>query len=232
MPKLFIALDFPDFDGSMSIINKLKDYKGIGYKVGLQLFLADGEKIMKYLAGYNVPVFLDLKFNDIPNTVKGALKSIKKYGPYMVNMHISAGINAIRYAKEEISTWDIKPLLIGVTVLTSLMKDDLQGLGLGGFESIESLVIKMSRAGWENGLDGVVTSNHEVKKIKSVISKDLITVVPGIKVHSAGADQKRVAGIDDAIESKADYIVIGRAITASSDPCGTLESIMPKIDLF
>lgn len=232
MPKLFIALDFPGFHESVDFIKKVQSMKGIGFKVGLQLFLAEGEKIMSYLYDNNFPVFLDLKFNDIPNTVAGAIRSIKKFKPYMINMHISAGIEAIKAARREIDQWDNKSLLIGVTILTSLMAKDLENIGFPNIEKLDDLVISMSRAGFENGLDGVVTSNYEVKKIKSGISDRFITVVPGIKIDSAGQDQKRVANIEDAKESKADYIVIGRAITKSPDPAETIEKISHKIDLF
>ncbi len=232
MPKLFIALDFPGFEESVRFIKRIEGARGIGFKVGLQLFLADGRKIMDYLNQKGFPVFLDLKFNDIPNTVAGAVRSVQKYYPYMINMHITAGQDAIVAAREEIEMWDKKPLLIGVTILTSLLKEDLEIIGFQGIKDLESLVINMSRAGHESGLDGVVTSNHEAEGIKKSVSSDFITVVPGIRIGSGGKDQKRIATIDDARASGTDYIVIGRSITGSEDPMAVIDAIMDKIDLF
>lgn len=232
MPKLFIALDYPDFDQSLSFLERIRGVNGIGMKVGLQLFLSEGEKILHYLNELAYPVFLDLKFNDIPNTVKGALSSIRKYSPYMVNMHISAGVEAIKTARDEVNQWDKRPLLIGVTILTSLVSKDLEKLGYKGIKDLEELVISMSKAGCQAGLDGVVTSNHEVIKIKECISGDFIAVVPGIRIETGGSDQKRSATVEDTISSGADYIVIGRAITQSKDPLMTIESISDKIEFF
>ncbi len=232
MPKLFIALDFSEYEKSVKLIDNIKHIRGIGFKVGLQLFLSDGCRIMEYLNRNRYPVFLDLKFNDIPNTIAGAFKSVERYSPFMINMHISAGPAAMNAARDEVEKWERKPLLIGVTVLTSLMKSDLELMGFHGIKDIESLAISMSKAAYDNGLDGVVTSNHEVSGIKGSISERFLTVVPGIKTGTAAKDQKRTATVEDAKLSGADYIVIGRGITQADNPEKAVESILDRIDLF
>ena len=231
MPKLFIALDFARAAEAKELVNSLEGLTGFGFKVGLQLFLAEGREIMPFLAARGYPLFLDLKFNDIPNTVAGALNSVREYAPCMVNLHILAGPDCLRRAAETVSGWTRQPLLIGVTLLTSLAAADITALGFGPGTLAEH-VVRLARIGHDAGLHGVVCANHEVRAIKRQVGEDFLTITPGIRIHTAGSDQKRVATIDEARASGTDYIVVGRAITRSADPAKTVAQIMPTLEAF
>ena len=157
---------------------------------------------------------MDLKFHDIPNTVLGAVTSAVSLGVFMLNVHVSGGREMLRQAVKGATLVKPKPLLIGVTVLTSLSSHDLKELG--HHDSAERVVLNYAKIAKEEGLDGVVCSVHEVQEIKKMCRKNFITVTPGIRIEdNSRQDQKRTATLKEAIQSGTDYMVLGRSITES-----------------
>jgi orotidine-5'-phosphate decarboxylase len=171
-----------------------------------------------------------LKFHDIPNTVAGACRSAARLGVWMMNVHASGGEAMLRAAREAIDAVVHPPLLIGVTVLTSLGEKDLEAVGLHG--SVEENVERLARLTRAAGLDGVVCSAHEVKMLRHATGDDFTLVTPGIRLASdAPADQTRFVTPLEAVRLGADYLVIGRSITRSSDPSATLAVIYDSFEV-
>ncbi len=220
--RLIVALDFPS---SMEAVRFLEGMGGLvrRVKVGLELFTAEGPEAVKSCGGLGRGLFLDLKFHDIPNTVAGAARSAVRLGVWMFNVHASGGQEmmrrAVEAASEEAAARSLpKPLIIAVTVLTSMDQTALQedaGVGRAPFDQVLFLAERARQA----GLDGVVCSPQEARAVKARLGRDFITVTPGVRpVWSARSDQKRVATPAEALAAGADYLVIGRPITAAPDP--------------
>lgn len=220
----FIALDFSDFKSFKSFVDKTIDIHKF-YKVGLELFSAEGFKVIEYLKSRGATVFLDLKLEDIPNTVSKTIKVLNNYDIDYLTLHISGGRDMLVSARE--STDKIK--LLGVSVLTSLNQEDLKDIGIS--LPISALTIKRSFLAKECGLDGVVVSGIYVKKIKETIGKSFLTVVPGVRpeFYLNAHDQKQVITPKDAIKNGADFLVIGRAITNSEDPIDAINRVLLEI---
>ncbi len=213
-----MAIDTTDVDRARGLAAGLAGAVG-GVKLGKEFFTANGPDGVKRVTETGLPLFLDLKFHDIPNTVAGAMRAAMPLNPFMVNVHASGGPAMMAAAAEaltEAAGNGPRPLLLGVTVLTSLSDDDLVQIGID--TKIKEQVARLARLAQASGLDGVVCSAHEIKIIRSICGPDFVLVAPGIRPEwSVKDDQKRVVTPRDAIDLGADYLVIGRPITQADD---------------
>jgi len=223
--RIIVALDFDRFEVAKSLVETLKDV--VFYKVGLQAFLKYGPEILRFLEKRKKNVFLDLKFKDIPNTVFWAVKSSMKYDPRFVSIHLSGGSEMIK--KAVLASKDSNDMkVLGVSVLTSFSDEDLSETGVK--MKTEDAVVKLCSLGVESGLDSFVCSPMEIKPLRKKFRGQIRLVTPGIRPHwAAKGDQKRVFTPKMAIEAGADYLVIGRPITASKDPEGAFKVILNEI---
>ena len=203
--KIFIAIDTNKVSKAKRIIEDTKSNKiKVGYKFGLEFFYSiDGRKFISSLK--NQTIFLDLKLNDIPNTVRSALKSLKNLKITYLTVHISSGLNALKALKKE--SRNIK--IAGVTTLTSLDDKDLKEIGYN--KKLDELVKHQAKLAEKAKLDAIICSGHEIKLVKSVFNKEIIT--PGIKIQNIKNDQKRIMKPKDAFAAGSDWLVIGRSIT-------------------
>jgi orotidine-5'-phosphate decarboxylase len=198
-------------------------------KVGKELFVAAGPAVVARLQERGFEVFLDLKFHDIPNTVAGACRCAARLGVWMLNVHASGGEAMMRAAREAVDSVSRPPLLIGVTILTSLGDGDLGQIGFSG--SAMDNVLRLARLARASGLDGVVCSAQEALAIREAAGADFVLVTPGIRLPEGDkGDQSRVVTPVDAVRRGANYLVIGRSITHSKDPAATLESIRKSLE--
>lgn len=232
-PKLIVALDLDSYRKAARLVKMLSPYVKV-FKVGNILFTQCGPKIVKYIHKRGAKVFLDLKYNDIPNTVSKAAVEATKMGVYMVNVHALSGKEAMRVtakavAQEAKKLHIFKPILVAVTVLTSLHEEDLAPLGLK--DSVEENVLRLAGAAKESGLDGVVASPREIGIIKEKFGENFVVVTPGIRPAWAQdkGDQKRVMTPAEAIKKGADFIVIGRPILEAKKPVKAVRAILEEI---
>lgn len=213
---IVVALDYPTPAQAIEMAKQL-DPKLCRVKVGKELFTAAGPNILEQLHKLNFDVFLDLKFHDIPNTCAGAVAVAADLGVWMVNVHASGGERMMNAAAEAIANKNNKPLLIAVTVLTSMEQCDLAGIGLD-IEPMQQ-VERLAKLSKQSGMDGVVSSAQEIELIKSLCGKDFLTVTPGIRpAGSAAGDQRRIMTPQEAVNVGGDYLVIGRPITQNNLP--------------
>ncbi|KAA0258038.1 orotidine-5'-phosphate decarboxylase [Deferribacter autotrophicus] len=216
-PEIIVALDFADFEQAKSIINKLED-EITYYKVGLEAFVSIGNSIIDYLKNKNKKVFLDLKFHDIPNTVKKASIAAAKLNIDMFNIHIQGGKKMISETVSAVKEINSSVIILGVTLLTSLDKNYFNEFNIK-FNNETEYVLHLAKIGKLAGLDGVVSSAKETPIIKNQLGDDFLTVTPGIRLASNDInDQKRVVTPKDAKNMGTDYIVVGRPITQADDP--------------
>lgn len=230
--KLIVAIDTDDYEKAVNLIDSLEDSVDI-FKVGLENYIASRGKTVDYLKSKGKKIFLDLKFHDIPNTMKSAVKAAIRDGVWLMTIHVSdmEGMKqCANIAKEESERLGIeKPLIVGVTVLTSLSDNDLKDIGCD--MNTQDLVIKRAKLAKEAGLDGVVCSAREVSKIVEACGKDFVTVCPGIRPASAEVgDQKRVVTPSEAILNGASVLVVGRPITQASVPSESANKIVKEIE--
>jgi orotidine-5'-phosphate decarboxylase len=226
--RVIVPLDFPDAEAALALAARL-DPKLCRVKVGKELFVAAGPAVVARLQERGFEVFLDLKFHDIPNTVAGACRAAARLGVWMMNVHASGGEAMLRAAREAIEGVSRPPLLIAVTILTSLAESDLARIGYAGslLENVERLA-RLARA---CGLDGVVCSAQEAPALRKAAGDGFVLVTPGIRLESERKDdQARVVTPREAVRLGADYLVIGRPITQASDPAATLESIRESLE--
>ena len=196
-------------------------------KIGSQLFTSSGPQIVKELNSLGFDVFLDLKFHDIPNTVYEAVKSAADLGIWMVNVHASGGRAMLEASKKALEGFDQPPLLIAVTVLTSLSEDSLNEVGI---KDLSEQVLRLAELTNECDLNGVVCASTDVQAIKNRFGKDFITVTPGIRPNDSKVnDQNRISTPSEAVKNGSDYLVIGRPITESENPTKALEKIIKEI---
>ena len=228
-PKIVVALDFDQQNKAEAFVDKL-DPTMCKLKVGKEMFTHFGPSFVRTLVNKNYDVFLDLKFHDIPNTVAKACQAAADLGVWMVNVHASGGPKMMEYAKESLEAYSTnKPLLIAVTVLTSMDQQQLAAIGINS--TPEEQVLKLAKLTHDCGLDGVVCSAQESRLLKSNIAKDFQLVTPGIRPEgSSKGDQMRVMTPKQAIQAGSDYLVIGRPITQSADPLKTLIEINASIN--
>ena len=220
MSKIIIALDL-DRKRAIEIAKEL-DPSLCKLKVGSELFTSSGPEIIEELKKLGFDIFLDLKFHDIPNTVASAVKVACNLGIWMTNVHTSGGKQMMISAVQALNK-DIRPILIGVTVLKSIGKIESENININ---AIEDHAISLAVLAKDSGLDGVVCSPKEVKKIKEICGKDFIAVTPGIRLGDSEDDQNRVSSPKEAIQNGSDFLVIGRPITKSNQPLKTLDSII------
>ncbi|MAR78818.1 MAG: orotidine-5'-phosphate decarboxylase [Rhodospirillaceae bacterium] len=216
--EIYLGLDTTKIDKAIAMAKNLRHVIG-GIKIGKEFFSSNGPKGVKELNTLNIPVFLDLKFHDIPNTVYGAIKSTCKLKPKILNVHTLGGPKmleaAVQSARENYE--EIKPLIIGVTLLTSLDQNDLKLLGYKG--NIEETVLNLALLAKKCGLDGVVCSPQEIKLIREKCGKDFMIITPGIRIDKSDKDdQVRTLSPVEAQKEGANILVIGRPITKAPDP--------------
>ena len=219
--KIIVALDVPTAKEGLSLIHSLSDAVGL-FKIGLQQYTAEGPALIRP-AG---KVFLDLKLHDIPNTVAKAVEAADRLGVKMLTLHLSGGGEMIRAAVRARKN-DL--LLLGVTVLTSSTRETLREIGVA--EEISGHVLRLARLGVENGIGGLIASPHEVRVLRAEFGDKIKIVTPGIRPAGTDPDdQKRVATPREAIDAGADYLVIGRPITAAADPRAAVEKIIAELN--
>lgn len=226
--KIILALDYANANNAIQMAQIFKDTQ-IKFKIGMELFYAEGPGIVEKIQKYG-DVFLDLKLHDIPQTMAKTASVLTKIGVWMFNVHASAGKSALKKVSEEVQNTSVntqgnKPLIIAVTVLTSL--ESLAHLGTT--KTAKESAFDLAKLSYEQKLDGVVCSAQDVQQIKS-ISENFLCVTPGIRLESKSQDdQKRIMTPKQAIQNGSDYLVIGRPITQSKDPRKVLESIIDSI---
>ena len=226
---VFVALDTPDLQRALAIAEAVKPYGG-GLKVGLEFMTALGPDAVRRVVDTGLPVFADVKFHDIPNTVAGAARAIAMLGVSMFNIHASGGEAMIRAAAGAIADIYPRPLLIAVTVLTSLDDAALESVGQEGPTAAQ--VERLARLAKACDLDGVVCSAHEIEVVRKAAGPDFLTVVPGIRpAGSEVADQRRVMTPAETRAAGADILVIGRPITAAPDPAAAARSIAQELGI-
>jgi orotidine-5'-phosphate decarboxylase len=225
--RVIVALDFSSVKQVLDFIAQL-DPSMCRLKVGKELFTLAGPTLVGQLIDKGFDVFLDLKFHDIPNTVARACKVAADMGVWMLNVHALGGRNMLLAAREALEVSENRPLLIAVTILTSMGQQDLQEIGLSG--NPEDNVLRLAALTQEAGLDGVVCSSREVTSLRQAQGEAFTLVTPGIRPTGTEAgDQKRIMTPTEAIQAGSDYLVIGRPITQASDPVQTLHTINSEI---
>ena len=213
---IVVALDYPTPKQAIEMAKQLDPTK-CRVKVGKELFTASGPAILEQLHKLDFDVFLDLKFHDIPNTCAGAVAAAAELGVWMVNVHASGGERMMTAAAEAIANKQHKPLLIAVTVLTSMEQSDLAGIGLD--ITPQQQVERLAKLSKQSGMDGVVSSAQEIELIKNICGQDFLTITPGIRpAGSAPGDQRRIMTPQEAVNVGGDYLVIGRPITQADNP--------------
>ncbi|MGA7676594.1 MAG: orotidine-5'-phosphate decarboxylase [Rhizomicrobium sp.] len=224
---VFVALDTPDLSRAMAVAHAVKPHVG-GLKVGLEFISALGPDAVRRIVEVGLPVFADTKFHDIPNTVAGAARAIALLGVGMFNVHASGGEAMMRAAAQAIADVHPRPLLIAVTVLTSLDDAALASVGQRGPSAAQ--VERLAALAKAGGLDGVVCSAHEIAPVRKVCGPDFLTVVPGIRPAGSDlGDQRRVMTPAEALAAGADILVVGRPITAAADPAKAAQSIAQEL---
>ena len=231
--KLIVALDFDRLAPALRLARKVAPFADM-FKVGGQLFTAEGPRAVRALARLGTGIFLDLKFHDIPNTVAGAVQVAASLpGVRLINVHATGGLAMMRAAARALAGRRTRPKLLAVTILTSLDSAALRRIGLAG--PSEPRVVKLAKLAQEAGLDGVVASAHEIQSIRRACGQNFLIVVPGIRPNRPAAsrrdDQSRTATPAEAARAGADFIVVGRPITAAPDPVAAARAIAQELAL-
>ena len=220
-----VALDTPDVAKAVALARAVKPHVGM-MKIGMEFFFANGVAGYEAVAGEGVPIFLDLKLHDIPNTVAQGLTSLLKLAPVITNVHCSGGLDMMKAAKDAVGD---KVKLIGVTILTSFSNENIWAAGFDPRNTDEH-ALNLAKLAHAAGLDGVVCSTLDLGAIRQHLPRSFLTVVPGIRpANAATHDQKRVATPKAAIDAGADVLVIGRAITGAADPAMTAGEIFASL---
>lgn len=228
-PKIIVALDYPDAAAALQLADQL-DPQQCRLKVGKELFTRSGPDIVKALQQRGFQIFLDLKYHDIPHTVAKACAAADDLGVWMVNVHTLGGSAMMRAARESIGNHPHAPLLIGVTLLTSMDQNTFAEIGLSG--NIESTVLKLAQMAADSGLDGVVCSAQETPKLRAQLGDSFQLVTPGIRpAGSAIDDQHRTMTPAEALHAGSHYLVIGRPITQAADPLVALTTINQSLSI-
>jgi len=228
-PKVIVALDFSNAESALHLAHML-DPSQCRVKVGKELFTRAGPVLVEQLHQSGFDVFLDLKYHDIPNTTAQACRAAAGLGVWMVNVHALGGRRMMEAAREAVDKTMHRPLLIAVTILTSLDADELHEVGLSG--NPEDNVLRLACLAEAAGLDGVVCSPQEVMALRGVVADDFRLVTPGVRPAGAVVDdQKRITTPEDAIRLGSDYLVVGRPITQAGNPLEALGDINAAIDV-
>ena len=224
---VIVALDYDNADAALALAEQL-DPASCRVKVGKELFTRAGPQLVERLQQQGFEVFLDLKFHDIPNTVAGAVRAAADLGGWMVNLHAGGGTRMMQAAREALAAYASPPLLIGVTVLTSMGPEDLAELGYG--DTAEQRVAQLAGLVQQSGLDGVVCSAQECAALRQQCGDDFLLVTPGIRLAGDSADdQRRVVTPADAMAGGSSYLVIGRSITGAADPGAALARVNEEL---
>lgn len=226
--RLIVALDVSTASEAAKIVQSVGDSAGF-FKVGNQLFTATGPEVVRDLVASGRSVFLDLKFHDIPNTVAAAVRSASAMGVSMVTVHASGGSKMLKAAVDAARSSGQTPLILAVTVLTSLRQQDLQEIGFGG--NMKDQVLRLASLAQTSGCGGVVASAAEAAGLRRMLGTGLAIVTPGIRPAGEGAgDQARTATPYEAIAAGASHIVVGRPITGAKDPVHAARRIVGEIE--
>ena len=224
---VIVALDYAAAAPALDLAGRLSP-ELCRLKVGKELFTHCGPQLVEQLQSKGFDVFLDLKFHDIPNTVAGAVHAASELGVWMVNVHAGGGRRMMEAAAQALQGFSRKPLLIGVTVLTSLSDEDL--LELGYTESPRERVLRLAALAADSGLDGVVCSAMEATALRQARGEGFCLVTPGIRLAGdAAGDQRRVVTPADAVSMGSDYLVIGRSVTGAVDPLAALQRVHAEL---
>lgn len=232
--KIVLALDVDNLEKAKELILELKDYVGV-FKVGLQFYTANGSEVFEFMKKENVKFFFDVKLMDIPNTVAKASENIVRSGASFFNIHALGGgemmsASALAAKKAALETGADSPLVLAVTILSSI-NDDILNNQLKIPHTSNDYVVELAKLAKQSGLDGVVSSVWEARKIKEACGKDFKVLCPGIRPEwSSKDDQKRLATPKKAIEEGADYLVIGRAVTNASNRLEAMNKIYDEIE--
>lgn len=225
---IVVALDFDNRTQTLELVERL-DPERCRLKIGKELFTSEGPQLVEAVQNKGFDVFLDLKFHDIPNTCAKAVAAAANLGVWMVNVHASGGERMMVAAREALEKFQQKPLLIGVTVLTSMEQSDLAGIGLD--IEPQQQVKRLAQLTKASGLDGVVCSAQEAVMLKQLCGQDFKLVTPGIRPSfAAQGDQRRVMTPKQAMDAGVDYMVIGRPITQAKDPIEALTLIEQELN--
>ena len=222
--KIIVALDVATTEKALELVKQLRDQISF-FKIGLQLYTAEGPEIVRAVLSTGAKVWLDIKLHDIPNTVARAVESANNLGVHMLTIHLSGGSEMIQAATAARAN---NMLLLGVTVLTSATEQTLREIGVAG--KVDDQVLRLAKLGVEAGIDGVVASPHEIKKLRAEFGDKIKIVVQGIRPSWAEpGDQKRFMTPRDALEAGADYIGIGRPITVHPQPSEAVAKILQEL---
>jgi len=226
-PRVIVALDYPDAAPALALVEQL-DPGQCRLKVGKEMFTRLGPAFVARLREAGFDIFLDLKYHDIPNTVAAACDAAADLGVWMINLHASGGRRMMEAARERLLKHARPPLLIAVTVLTSMDQADLAEIGMRG--TPEEAVLRLAGLAQRAGLDGVVCSPREAAPLRAQAGSGFLLVTPGVRPASSGADdQRRVMTPGDAIRAGASHLVVGRPITGAPDPMAALRAIAAEV---
>jgi len=226
-PRVIVALDFPSTDPALELLTRI-DPAQCRVKIGKEMFTRAGPGFVEQVAALGFQVFLDLKYHDIPNTVAAACAAAADMGVWMMNVHASGGRKMLTAAAGRLAGLRERPLLVAVTILTSLGQDDIAEIGYGGTPAEN--VLRLAALAEDSGIDGVVCSPLEVEPLRDERGGSFLLVTPGVRPAGAALDdQKRIMTPGDAIRAGSSYLVIGRPITAASDPVSSLEAINAEV---
>ncbi|HEW97821.1 MAG: orotidine-5'-phosphate decarboxylase [Candidatus Parabeggiatoa sp. nov. 3] len=223
MSPLIVALDFAQAEPALALAKQL-GCERCRIKIGKELFTRCGPALVEQLVKEGFEIFLDLKYHDIPNTVAQACLAAADLGVWMINVHALGGRDMLLAAREALEKRSHRPLLVAVTILTSLQRFDLYAIGLHGL--LEENVLRLARLSNACGLDGIVCSPHEIVLIRQAVDNNFKLVTPGIRpLNSSNDDQKRVMTPAEALKLGANYLVVGRPVTAAPEPLQALLEI-------
>ncbi len=225
--RVIVALDYPDAEQALAFVDRVEPGH-CRLKVGKELFTRAGPRFVEGLVARGFEIFLDLKFHDIPNTVASACHAAAELGVWMINVHALGGERMLRAAREGLARAGHQPLLIAVTILTSMDEHDLAGVGLAGTPAEN--VMRLATLARACELDGVVCSSRETAGLRARFGSDFLLVTPGIRPAGAASDdQRRVMTPVDAINNGSSFLVIGRPVTQADDPLGVLRTINSEL---
>ncbi len=228
-PRIIVALDFPSAGPALELVERL-DPGLCRLKVGKEIFTRAGPELVERLSDKGFDVFLDLKFHDIPNTVAAACEAAADLGVWMLNVHASGGRKMMQTARERLDRSQHRPLLVAVTVLTSLGEGDLGEIGFAGTPADN--VRRLAGLAEDSGMDGVVCSPREARMLRADCREGFLLVTPGVRPRDAAkGDQKRVMTPGEAIQAGSNFLVVGRPVTAAPDPLQALERIRAELVL-
>lgn len=225
--KIIIALDYPSSEAALNLAKQL-DPQRCRLKIGKELFTRSGPQVVETLVGQGFDIFLDLKYHDIPNTVAKACAAAADLGVWMMNVHALGGADMMAAAKESLGNQSDRPLLIAVTLLTSMNQTTFDQIGLQG--SITDTVLRLAKLTDDSGLDGVVCSAQEANQLRAQRGENFQLITPGIRpADSIQGDQHRTMTPAEALQAGSSYLVIGRPITGAENPMAALEAIENSI---